>query len=61
MQWYNLTLASLLVIGTIIVLIVAPFLDLSAGLATTVFVVGILFILINIGLYLYLRTKRIRQ
>jgi len=61
MQWYNLTLASLLVIGTIIVLIVAPFLDLSAGLTTTVFVVGILFILINIGLYLYLRTKRIRQ
>ena|SRR5699024_10939577 len=61
MQWYNMTLASLLVIGTVIVLIVTPFLGYSSGITTTVFVVGILFILLNVGIYLYLRTKKIRE
>lgn len=61
MQRYNLTLAALLVIATVIILIVTPFLGYSSGITTTVFVVGILLILLNIGIYLYLRTKKIRE
>lgn len=61
MQNYNFTLALLLTLAAIVVLIIVPFSGFSSFWVTTVYVVGILFIIINIGIYLYLRNKKIKQ
>lgn len=61
MQNYNFTLALLLTLAAIVVLILVPFSGFSSFWVTTVYVVGILFIIINIGIYLYLRNKKIKQ